>query len=230
MDSRVSALSARVTRWGGLSAAIGGVVWIFTGVLVWIYGQLLLTESGRAYQTLAGLTFTVAPLLLSGGVLGLYAQILRRPLQARRLRWTAVTGVSIVGIVVLVSVVELARIFFLAPIFTGAVGVPGLLSGSIGHYAVALSIILLGIVGLRMGVLGPLKGLPLGIGLLMISPVFYVLLSTPFFLIGGSEGTQLGFLGSLGLAFFFFLLPFGIAGVCWVLFGYVLWSRRRQDA
>lgn len=199
-------------------------------MLVWVYGQLLLTETGRAYQTLVGLTFTIAPLLLSGGILGLYSQIPRRPVRDRPSRRLTVIGASIVGVVVLVSVVELVRVFLLAPVFAGTVGVPGLLSGSVGHYGIALSMILLGVAGMRARIFGRFKGLPLGIGLLMMSPLFYLLLSLPFFLVGSPDEFHLDFLAYSGLAIFFFLLPFGIAGAGWVVFGLLPWSRAETEA
>lgn len=228
MDGSLSGYSVKIARWGGLAAAAGGIAWITAGVFALIYGQSVVTDAGRVYQMLAGLTLTIASLLLCGGILGLYFQTSRRGVRAGWLRWTALAGLLIAVVVILVSAIDLIRVLFLAPIITGTLGVPELSSGFVGRNAIAISTLLLGLVGLRVGVLGALRGLPLGIGLLMISHIIYLLLVTPFFLIETPEGIQLDFLAYSGLLFFFFLLPFGFAGAGWVLLGLLLWTRAEQ--
>ncbi len=197
--------SAKLIRWSGLLAMVGGVIWTGSGILNWFAAQDRL-EVPAAIHTGAVLGLM---LFFMAGLAGFYAR------QAGKTRKLGKTGFIIslagLGTMLIGNLIEVWGGSLLYAVVPGEFKPTDHLGWAmeiVGFVVVSIGFILLGVATLRAKVLpGWRRALPLIIGLMITS------------------GMLLAFgIGEAGLVISF--LSFGLG---WLVLGYVLWSDRSEQ-
>ena len=195
--------SAKLIRWSGLAAMLGGLLWI---VLVPLQGMAESTKVLGLTEGAYNRMNTASLLLLTAGLAGLYAR------QAGRFGRLGVAGsvLAIIGLalVVLGNVIEfwISDLIF-ADVQLGEFKQVGVGSFLIGLCVLAVGLVLVGIATIQAKTLPRWsRVLPLVIALLLAS----------------------GFLVALSIGEWGFWLIVLSLGPGWVLLGYVLWSDQAE--
>ena len=219
--------SRAVVRWGAISLTLGGAVGFSVAVLE-AYWSIRATPSGSGtdpewlYASTAILHVGYT-LLLSTGLLGLYAALTKRPRWVGRLATmgTLVAVLSGLGFCAGAVYELLAQ-----PAYYGSWGISGLLFFG-GYFGQPAGIVLLGVAALWTRGLGRLRFVPLAVGLigshLLPWMLYWLFLKEDMLSSGTSEGEMI--LGAV-----LFLAPTALAGLGWVTVGVMLFGVREREA
>jgi len=174
--------SAKLGRWGGFAAILGGVLEIVVAGLS-RPGPPSLTFAGQAtYETAILMSVAGGP-LFAAGLVGLYAGLAGGTGRSRFAKGLGMAGLILAGLA------ALAPLAFLLQVMTIGTVVPAhsLFVSAVfflGLWGLPLATMLLGVVALRSRALGYWKALPLVLGVSMVLEVPYMVLGFGWLLLG----------------------------------------------
>ena len=200
--------SAKLIRWSGLAAMLGGAMWMASWILVSFTEEgtrAVLGLSERGWRTLL---LNPAMLFFVAGLVGFHRK--QRERSGRLGKMGFVVGLLAVVMMLLGNVAE----FWVFELFYGTQQ-PGWAMMGVGFMMLPIALLLFGLATVKARVFsGWRRAVPLVFGLTL---VLLILVGIAVVLVSGS-GTQEGLLGPMLLTF--------AAG--WVVLGYALWSEQTE--